>query len=383
MKIALLTTGIYPYDIGGIQKHSYNLAKYFAQKQIPVDVYCSVHQSNKEIDLKEYFETTEFSYINFIEIVFPKPPNIPGHYVYTSWLFSKNIYLEMQKMIDSYDAIYSQGLTSWYFLQKNPFRHNLITNLHGLEMFQKTINFKHWIGQLMLQIPARFIIKNSWKQISLGGKLTDILYQIGARENSVIELPNGIDSSWIRDINHFNLLQENKKIQLVFVGRYERRKGIEEFQEVVEKTIDNLEYKVILIGPIPKRKQLKHPNVKYTGAITESDIIKSYLTTADILVCPSYSEGMPTVILEAMARGCAIIATDVGANATMVSEDNGWLLKGDIVSELEKAIEKAVNLPSDELKIKKINSVQKVSDEFTWDRIIDKTIKEIKSCIDS
>ena len=48
---------------------------------------------------------------------------------------------------------------------------------------------------------------------------------------------------------------------------------------------------------------------------------------------------MPTVILEAMACGCAIIATDVGAVKTMVNEKNGSLIKNDdIVTELEKAI---------------------------------------------
>ena len=44
------------------------------------------------------------------------------------------------------------------------------------------------------------------------------------------------------------------------------------------------------------------------------------------MVCPSYSEGMPNVILEAMARGLAIIATDVGAIAEMVDSTNGILM---------------------------------------------------------
>ena len=42
---------------------------------------------------------------------------------------------------------------------------------------------------------------------------------------------------------------------------------------------------------------------------------------SDVLVVPSLSEGMPTVILEAMARGKAVIATDVGAVSDLVSEE--------------------------------------------------------------
>ena len=44
------------------------------------------------------------------------------------------------------------------------------------------------------------------------------------------------------------------------------------------------------------------------------------LDSADTLVLPSISEGMPNVILEAMSRGLSIIATDVGANSLMVSD---------------------------------------------------------------
>ena len=43
-------------------------------------------------------------------------------------------------------------------------------------------------------------------------------------------------------------------------------------------------------------------------------------------MCPSYSEGMPNVIMEAMSRGLAIIATDVGAVSKLVDEENGWLI---------------------------------------------------------
>ena len=51
------------------------------------------------------------------------------------------------------------------------------------------------------------------------------------------------------------------------------------------------------------------------------------MDNCDILICPSYSEGMPNVILEGMSRGLAIITTDVGANELLVSNENGKLIK--------------------------------------------------------
>jgi glycosyltransferase involved in cell wall biosynthesis len=115
------------------------------------------------------------------------------------------------------------------------------------------------------------------------------------------------------------------------------------------------------------------------GLIQDSEVIKTGLLQADIFVCPSYSEGMPTVILEAMACGCAIIATDVGAVNTMLDHQNGWLIKGDIISGLQYAIKEAVNLPKHQMELMKSVSVSRVSEHFTWTKIMEKTIIEIKN----
>lgn len=377
MKIALLTNGVYPFVIGGIQKHSYFLAKYFAKVKIMVTIYHPGKTNEDGFNIENYFDSEELQFINFIVVPFPKVAKFPGHYVYASYLYSKELYRRISKVNEPY-FLYAQGFTSWCFLNKQSFQHNLISNLHGLEMFQRTINLKNGLEQLLLRVPAKYIVKHSNKQVSLGGKLTAILYKNGAKPNSVIEIPNGIDTNWIQDIQKLNIrIHPKKKMKFVFVGRYERRKGIEEFQEVIKNTIDTLNYEVDFIGPIPKEKQLKHANVNYLGTIMESDKIKALLVAADVLVCPSYSEGMPTVILEAMACGCAIIATDVGATNTMVSAKNGWLIKGDIVSGLTKGIQIAVKASNEEIKLKKQHSLEKVKINFKWEKVLDKTIKAL------
>lgn len=376
-RIAILTNGIYPYDIGGVQKHSYYLAKYFAKAKINVDVYHTFETKLVGLKIENYFETKELEYLKFKKVPFPKLLKFPGHYVYASYLYSKSLFLQLKRG-EKYNCIYAQGFTSWYFFKKCPFQKNIISNLHGLEMFQKKINLKNRLEHLLLQIPAKKIIKNSYKQVSLGGYLSDILYQNGAIVNSVVVLPNGIDNSWIKEQANTDNNFLNKRIKLIFIGRYERRKGIEEFHEVINRTIDLLNYEVQFIGPIPIEKQLKHANVNYLGAINKSDKIKKVLLDSDLLVCPSYSEGMPTVILEAMACGCAIIATDVGATNTMVNFENGWLIKEDIVIGLYNAIKESLNLSESQMRLMKKVSVDRVSNHFTWTKIINKTILALK-----
>jgi len=373
MKVALLTNGIHPYIIGGIQKHSFYLIKYLVKINVHVDVY---HFKNLNSEGDHLFSKKELLFINLIEFPFPKSMKFPGHYIYNNFMLSKEYYKEAIKT--EYDFIYGQGFTAWYFLKKHPFQKNIISNLHGLEMFQISINFRNKLEQFLLRIPANEIIKNSYKQVSLGGQLSNLLYDNGARKKSVVEVPNGIDSSWFIKPEDLKENNNNKLLKLIFIGRYERRKGVEELNEVINNTIENFNYQIDFIGPIPIDKQIKNKNIRYLGLIKDSKVIRDRLIDSDILLCPSHSEGMPTVILEAMASGCAIIATDVGAVSLMVNFENGWVIQGDIREGLEKYIKEALLLSNKELLEFKQNSLKKITNKFSWEEIIKKTMKILK-----
>jgi glycosyltransferase involved in cell wall biosynthesis len=369
MKVVLLTNGFFPFVVGGIQKHSYYLAKYWAAQQINVVVYTSGITSQQ--DMYEQFSESERDFLEFRTVEFPKGLPFPGHYVYNSYRFSKNIFAALENET-AYDAIYAQGFTSWYFLKKARYNKKILTNLHGLEMFQAQIDLKNRFANLLLSIPTKAIIRNSFRQVSLGGRLTDILYAQGARQGSVVEIPNAVEKSWLVTAENSTFTHAGAPLRLIFVGRYERRKGIEEFTAVIRKTIKELRYEVQFIGPIPDDKRISDAAITYSGVIKDPELIKKQLSEADILVCPSYSEGMPTVILEAMSCGCAIIATDVGAVNTMVGSDNGWLIGTDIEQGLETALREAAATNLDAMKKA---SIKKVRDHFTWDVAINLTNK--------
>ena len=96
-----------------------------------------------------------------------------------------------------------------------------------------------------------------------------------------------------------------------------------------------------------------------------------------MLLCPSYSEGMPNVILEAMSRGLAIIATDIGAICDMVCDKNGILLENNKPFTI---LESIINLKSNKLKLAELkqNSVTKVRERFSSDIVFKKLIQTIK-----
>jgi len=382
MKIALFTTGIYPYITGGMQKHSYYLAKYLAKNKIHVDLYHYVPYDKTLVEDLEGFSETEVEYIDNFCFHFDKPKKYPGHYILESYSLSKKFYNFFLETKDEINFVYAQGFSGWYYA-KQKYRGKKLpqigVNFHGLEMFQRAPSIKSKIEQLMFRYPVQRCMLYSDYIYSLGGKLTNILIDLGFNGNKIIEQPIGISSSWLMLDDYSIEIKNNRKF--VFLGRYEARKGIKELSIILRDLVESFDFEFHFIGPIPENMKLVHDKIFYHGLIKGENSIKSILRKSDILVIPSYSEGMPTVILEAMASGCAIVATDVGAVREQVGKDNGWLVNpGDIVS-LRNNMVHAINCSQKELLDKKNQSIIKIKENFLWNDVINKVIRKITKCL--
>ena len=90
-KVALITDGIWPYVIGGMQKHSYYLCKYFAKNQIHVDLF-HFNQSELDISALDVFTEEEKKYIHSTVVEFPDVASGFGHYIINSYRYSLNVY---------------------------------------------------------------------------------------------------------------------------------------------------------------------------------------------------------------------------------------------------------------------------------------------------
>lgn len=377
MKIALLTDGIYPYVMGGMQKHSFYLAKYFARQKVFVDLYHYIPEDKK--DLPSPFSEEELIYISLNEISYPKSKKFPGHYLYERYQYSKEVSGELKKN-DVPDFIYAKGFAGWYTLNH---REKVIgdipvaVNFHGYEMFQRWPDLKTGLKLQILKKPVISNIKKADYLFSYGGKITEII-RSKVNANKIITIPSGISEDWL-------IKQELKKtegiIKYCFVGRAERRKGIEELNSALLQLDKKLPFEFHFIGPIEKEKQLTDQRVIYHGPIYDQKEIQNILRLSDVLVCPSYSEGMPNVILEGMSSECAIIATDVGAVSEMVDEQNGVLLGKNIKADLKKELPRFNKMKKSQLHEMKEYSAQKVSNHFTWEKVIQKTIDEIQKRI--
>jgi glycosyltransferase involved in cell wall biosynthesis len=376
MRIALITDGISPYVLGGMQKHSFYLTKYFAKNQIHVDL---IHYNDSSYDIHklEFFTDEEKKYIHPIVLNFPTSVKFPGHYVYKSYKYSCLAFEAIKNKLNTYDFIYTKGFSGWKLIsEKHKGKINCCkigVKFHGYEMFQIAPEIKAKFQQFILRTFVKKISQQADIVFSYGGKITDIIKSIGVSAQNIIEIPSGVEKEFISSA----ISQNNSGIRkFVFLGRAERRKGIIELNAVLKQLIDNKEnFQFDFIGPIPEEIKIKHPSLIYHGEIRDTQKIKSLLSQNDVLVCPSWSEGFPNVILEAMASGLAIIATDVGAIAAMVSEKNGWLIEPINQFMLYNAMIEAIRAQN--IDSKKEASLTLVNTTFNWDIIAKRTVEAI------
>jgi glycosyltransferase involved in cell wall biosynthesis len=363
MKILFITDGLAPFVIGGIQQHSTMMVKHLAPlvKEICV-MHCGYPNETpaSESDVLEIFGSP--SNVKVIGVVFKDAPSFPGHYLRASKEYSLNLYKAISDKLSYYDFIYAQGFTGYAFLGKH---NKLVSNLHGLEMFQKSFSLPEKLEKLTFRKLASRIIQKSSYVISLGGRLTDILLGLGVER--IILSPNGIDDKWILDSSS----KTGGTVSFVFIGRNEKRKAFPFLIKAIKQSKEIVTLNVI--GPWPEIKTPPH-NLTYYGEIKSKDKIFEIIDASDVLVVPSLSEGMPTVILEAMARGKAIIATDVGAVSDLVSDKTGVLIKPGSLEELTRAIQK---MNTTDFRTTSKASTDKVA-KFVWQKVANNLLKELK-----
>lgn len=379
MKIALLTDGVFPYVVGGMQKHSLLFCRYLVKAGHHVLlIHTSAYDQQPQAIALDIFTEAEKSKIESIYLDFPQLPKFPLHYIIENYFFSKNIGKKYWDQIQSCDLIYAQGLTGWWLSGiSRAKRPKLVVNLHGLEMFQQPASRRDALIHALIRPFFRNALRRADGVQSLGGKLTSLLIGQGISRDKIFEVGIGINSEWLRTAPIVTPPTTAPR-RLAFVGRYERRKGVQELSEalkILEK--ENILFEMNFIGPIPDEMKIHTPAIIYHGAIREVEKIQSILQNVDILVCPSYSEGMPTVILEAMASGCAIVATDVGATAMLVDDKNGQLIEAGDLQALKRALTTMLQTPPDQLTAMKTTSIQRIKTSFCWEQVVTHTIQQI------
>lgn len=138
------------------------------------------------------------------------------------------------------------------------------------------------------------------------------------------------------DLSHYNLSPLPSTPHFLLIARLLGDKGIREYAQAAKLVKQKYPEAVFeLVGPEdPSPDSIKLDEVhqwtesgaiKYSGATTD---VRPFIENCAIYVLPSYHEGMPRTVLEAMAMGRPILTTDVpGCRETVIDGENGWLVE--------------------------------------------------------
>jgi glycosyltransferase involved in cell wall biosynthesis len=158
-----------------------------------------------------------------------------------------------------------------------------------------------------------------WRQFDPQGAFFQVTNAFGCDDAAETATPRSAGSSDSSDVP-----------QVVYVGRLEREKGLYELLDAFASIRSDRPCHLTIAGHGPEAEGLRayaselgvSADVEFTGYLYEQDIGRVY-ERADVFVLPTYREGMPTVLFEAMSHGLPIVTTPVrGAADHMVDGEN-------------------------------------------------------------
>ncbi len=134
-------------------------------------------------------------------------------------------------------------------------------------------------------------------------------------------------------------LKSQFKKRFIFVGSITEEKGIKELLEVSNLLDES--YEIDIYGKLGEDMiHLKFDNYRavYKGSFVNTDVLKT-MSKYDVLVLPSYREGYPGVLIEAISIGLPIVATNLQGIKEMVNNDMSVLIDPKNIAQLKNAIE--------------------------------------------
>lgn len=232
----------------------------------------------------------------------------------------------------------------------------------------------------------RKILQNASVVISLSQEITQEA-ELRHINHHIKFIPNGVDCDSFHPIENRDLLREDLNLPIgvpiiLSVGRLVARKRIDLVIDAMPDILKAYPHSQLIIVGTGKgqsdsvehelRQQMQQlnlsDNVQFIGA---SHRIKDYLQIADLFVFSSEKEGMPNVVLEALASGIPMIASRIGGVVDLVDDSCAHLFASGDLNAMQEAILHVLNNPQD-AQAKADIGRQRVKEQFSIQAIADK-----------
>jgi glycosyltransferase involved in cell wall biosynthesis len=232
----------------------------------------------------------------------------------------------------------------------------IIYSAHGFHFTEHTPRWKyffsHWIekwwGRLFTD--WLFLVSKEDYEVALNSKFT--------LPDHIVHISNGVNedtfnpSLYNRETIRRALKIDKEDVVFLFVGRMVHEKGIRELLEAFSRVCRRFSsIKLLMVGGVFEGERDVADNRRILDGLSDDclnriiflgirDDVPEIMNAADVFVLPSYREGLPLSIIEAMAMGKAIIASRIrGCRELVLDQQNGLLCSRQDVDDLVRVME--------------------------------------------
>jgi L-malate glycosyltransferase len=285
-----------------------------------------------------------------------------------------------------------------------------LIDAHSSGGMSLALSIKKRVPNLKLVVHRRVAtpIKKNWiskrkylnplvdRYVCISAAIQEILVQYGVPAEKVSVVKSSVSQAPYADVNRTNIKAKyyekfNVISDTVIIGNASavtQEKGYEVLlQACGQLRAKNVKFFCLIAGdgPASFTRQLKEMTIQlgiekkvhFLGHISN---VYEFLSALDVLVVPSHSEGLGTILLEGALAGCALVGSRVGGIPEIIKHNETGLLveKGDATA-LAQALESLISQPELRLRFSQA-ALHHVKNEFSLEKMIQGNLQIYKNC---
>lgn len=192
-----------------------------------------------------------------------------------------------------------------------------------------------------------------------------IVNKYGQLSQKMVVIPNPVVPTEIIK----NGLESRREKKLIVVARLAKQKGHERLLEIFKELPSNYSLTIVGDGPLKQEIIDKVASLQLQGRVKVLGLVQgvpSLIAEHDLMVLPSFIEGFPNVVVEALSVGIPVISFKVGGISQLIKNDfNGYILEQNDSEGFKNSIIKAANKSWDASAIK-----NRVLEQFSIDKVV-------------
>ncbi len=380
MKVAFITFEYPPFLHGGAGNYIHNLTRELAK------LGHEIHVITPRMGASARESIEEGVFLHRIDFV-----NRPFLAVPSFWFYLRKKFPSLERQAGGFDIVHDNGLSGFSLSRKAVSSPRVITVHHltrtalktmGGGLLKRVTNLRDETG--ISPIIEPWCIRRADRIVAVSQFTRQDIINVYAVPDSKIEvIYHGVHlEDFVFPGEAKSKLRDNLNISqpmVLYVGNLFPRKGVDTLLRALPAVLREIDVKLVVAGDgnMPVYQQLAQTlgisdKLHFLGRVTD-DTLRLLYASCDLFVLPSRLEGLGIAILEAMAAGKPVVATNVGGIPELIeSGQNGILVAVSNEGELASAMVKLLNDRALAWTMGQ-NNIQKVRQLYSWDIAARKT----------